>query len=115
MKNSSGFKRVYGECKKNNVATKYVINKEGFAFVFMRNVVNGVANDVVNNNLSSDEKMILKLIKENSNLTALEIASIMHKKQRTIQMIMSSMKSRGFQRIGGTRGYWSIIEKLKYD
>ncbi len=34
---SSGFKRVYEECGKNNVDIDYEIRREGFTFIFKRN------------------------------------------------------------------------------
>ena len=37
---SSGFKRVFSECKENNIKIEYIIAKEGFTFIFKRHVIN---------------------------------------------------------------------------
>lgn len=114
---SSGFKRVYDECGAHNVTIDYVINREGFAFVFKRNVVNNVVNvvnDVANNKailLSDDEKLVISLIKTNSKITAIELSNFINKSPRTIQRIVGGLKTKGvLQRIGGTKGYWNVVE-----
>jgi len=109
---SSGFRRVYEECKLNNVNTDYIMNREGFMFIVQRNVVNPVVENVVNKDevlLSDDEKLVLTLIKENNRITANRIAEIINKSPRTVQRIISGLKTKGFlERIGGTKGYWKI-------
>ena len=109
---SSGFRRVYEECTLNNVNTDYIMNREGFMFIFKRNVVNPVVENVVNKDevlLSDDEKLVLTLIKENNRITANRIAEIINKNPRTVQRIISGLKTKGFlDRIGGTKGYWKI-------
>lgn len=107
----SGFRRVYDECKKNDVKTEYTLSREGFSFVFVRNVVNGVVNDVVNIVLSKDEELVLRLLRENPNLTASKIAELINKNSRTIQRITNELKEKNLiERIGGTRGYWKVID-----
>ena len=107
----SGFRRVYDECSANNVNTEYLLNREGFSFIFVRDVVNDVINDVVNIKLSDDEKMVLNLLKDNPNLTAVKIAELINKNSRTIQRITNELKNKKMiERIGGTRGYWKVIK-----
>lgn len=102
-----GFRRVYDECKINDVRTEYVLSREGFSFIFIRNVVNGVANK----ELSKDEELVLRLLKENPNLTASKIAELINKNSRTIQRITNELKNKNLiERIGGTRGYWKVID-----
>ncbi len=107
---SSGFKRVYEECKVNNVNTNYVISREGFTFIFNRNVVNHVVENVVNKNdiiLSEEENLVLTIIKENPRITAVKIAENINKSSRSIQRIIRELKDKGvLERIGGTKGYW---------
>ena len=105
----SGFRRVYDECSKNDVRTEYVLSREGFSFIFIRNVVNGVVNDVVKHELSMDEELVLKLLKETPNLTALKIAELINKNSRTIQRITNELKNKKLiESVGGTRGYWKV-------
>lgn len=107
---SSGFKRVYEECKTNNVSTNYVISREGFTFIFNRNVVNHVVENVGSKNdiiLSKEENLVLTMIKENPKITAIKIAENINKSSRSIQRIIRQLKDKGIlERIGGTKGYW---------
>ena len=105
------FRRVYEECKSNDVRTEYVLSREGFSFIFIRDVVNGVVNDVANKEMSKDEQLVLRLLKENPNLTASKIAELINKNSRTIQRITNELKNKNLiERIGGTRGYWKVID-----
>ena len=107
----SGFRRVYDECKINDVRTEYVLSREGFSFIFIRNGVNGVVNAVANKEMSKDEQLVLRLLKENPNLTASKIAELINKNSRTIQRITNELKNKNLiERIGGTRGYWKVID-----
>lgn len=95
----------------NYVRTEYVLSREVFSFIFIRNVVNGVVNDVVNEDLSKDEQLVLRLLKENPNLTASKIAELINKNSRTIQRITCELKNKNLiERIGGIRGYWKVID-----
>ncbi len=106
---SSGFKRVYDECKKQNVTTDYEIYRDGFTFVFKRNVVNAVVNAVVNEKLTDDEQLVLNLLKTDSALTAKKIGANINKSERTIQRILKSLKGKNIiERIGKTKGIWKI-------
>ncbi len=103
---SSGFKRVYDECGKKNVKIDYVINREGFTFIFKRNVINSV----VKNELTNDERMIVDILKNNPNYTAAKLATLINKNSRSVQRILSELKRKGIiERVGGTRGYWNVI------
>lgn len=107
----SGFRRVYDECKVNDVKTEYVLSREGFSFIFIRNVVNAVVNVVVNQKLTKDEELVLNLLKENPNLTAVKIGELINRNYRTIQRITNELKNKKIiERIGGTRGYWKVIQ-----
>ena len=90
----SGFRRVYDECKINDVITEYVLSREVFYFIFIRSVVNGVVNDVANKEMSKDEQLVLRLLKENPNLTASKIAEVINKNSRTIQRITNELKNK---------------------
>ena len=106
---SSGFKRVYDECKKNNVPTDYETIQEGFAFIFKRDVVNDVVNGVVNKPLTEEEKKVLELLKKNPMLSASKMATVVNVSSRSIQRILSGLKSKGLiERIGSTKGYWQV-------
>lgn len=110
---SSGFKRVYDECGKNNVKIEYELKREGFCFIFNRYVINDVINDVINVTLTHDEKMVVNLILSNSNITIENISEVINKKPRTVQRILNSLREKKMiERIGGTRGYWKVINDI---
>ncbi len=107
---SSGFRRVYDECDKNNVKTDYIISREGFSFIFRRNVVNPVVNAVVNVNLSESEALVIKLIAEEPYITAAKLAEKINMSTRNVQRMLSTLKTKqAIERIGGTRGYWKAL------
>lgn len=109
---SSGFKRVYNECKNQNVGTDYEIYRDGFTFIFKRNVINNVVNDVVNNKLTEDEQLVFNLLKKNCKLTSKVLSESINKSERTVQRILKSLKDKKIiERIGDTKGYWKVNGK----
>lgn len=102
---NSGLKRVYSECEKNNINIDYVTGREGFTFIFKRNVVNSV----VSVNLSVDEEMVINIIKNNPNYPSERISKLINKSSRSVQRIIAELKKKGLiERIGGTRRYWKV-------
>ena len=102
---SSGFKRVYDECKKNNVPVDYIIAQEGFTFIFRRFDINKSQKRV----LSDEEKRIIELLKENPYISAESLSDMFNKSPRSIQRILASLKADGFiERVGYTKGYWIV-------
>ena len=108
---SSGFKRVFYECNEKNIKTEYIIANDGFTFIFRRNVVNGVVNNVANRPLTSEERIIIELIKKDPYLSAEKLSKMLDKSSRSIQRILAKLRDDGFiKRIGLTRGYWKVNE-----
>ena len=94
---------------KKNDNIDYVTGREGFTFIFKRNVVNSVVNSVVNTNLSVDEEMVINIIKDNPNYSSETISKLINKSSRSVQRILAELKKKEFiERIGGTRGYWKV-------
>ena len=106
---SSGFKRVFEECKKNNVEIDYDLNREGFTFVFKRTVVNPVVNPVVNKLLTDEEKLVIDMISKDASLSAKKMSFVLNKSDRSVQRLLKNLKEKGvLERIGSTKGYWKI-------
>jgi DNA-binding CsgD family transcriptional regulator len=106
---SSGFKRVFEECKDNNVGIEYNISREGFTFSFKRTVVNPVVNPVVNESLTDEEKLVIDMISKDASLSAKKMAILLNISDRTVQRLLSKLKEKGvLERIGSTKGYWII-------
>lgn len=109
---SSGFKRVFKECKENNVETDYIIGLDGFTFIFKRHLVNNVEIKVDNKTLPKEDEIIIDIIKVNPYISASKISEVLNKSSRSIQRHLFSLKENGLiERVGGTRGYWKIIDE----
>ncbi|MCF0116613.1 MAG: putative DNA binding domain-containing protein [Bacilli bacterium] len=103
----SGFKRVYSECKLNNVSTDYNISKDGFSFIFKRQFVTNVINDVLN--MSQIEKEIIDVLKNNPETTIEQLSDMVKKSPRTVQRTLNDLKDKGkIDRVGKTKGYWLV-------
>lgn len=103
-----------------------------FLELFLRNLLLGENNELKNRNLhinctlktpkcqkstknvtldvTLDETIILKLLKENSKITQRQIAEKINKSDRTVKRIIATLEQKGFiDRIGGKRfGYWQV-------
>ncbi len=105
----SGFKRVYDECGKNNVKTEYVLNKDGFTFIFKRNLINDVSKNDTDKKLKKDEKTVLNLMIENPSITISLMSKKINKDSRTVQRMINKLRDDSkVERVGGTRGYWKV-------
>lgn len=106
---SSGFKRVYEECKKNSIKTSYQCSREGFTFIFYRENSN-----VVNLNelkLENDEEIILNILKKNPKTSVSEIVNLVNKSSRSVQRSLKALREKGYiERVGKTKGYWNILK-----
>ena len=60
-----------------------------------------------------DEKLVLKLLREEPQITQEKIAQSINKSPRTVKRIIDSLKGKGFvSRQGGKRfGYWKVTSK----
>ena len=55
--------------------------------------------------------MVLNLLKDNPDLTAVKIAELINRNSRTIQRITNELKNKKMiERIARTRGYWKVIK-----
>lgn len=66
----------------------------------------------VNIPVNNTEKTILEIIKNKTNITYDEIASIIKRDRKTVQRAINKLKKLGFlERIGSDKtGHWKIIE-----
>lgn len=109
---SSGFRRVYEECKAADVKTSYVLAREGFEFIFERKPLLAMRETSISS-LTIDEEAILNLLKKDPTLSTKKMSTLLDRSERTIQRITNSLKEKGLiERIGKTKGgYWRIIEQ----
>ncbi len=71
--------------------------------------ISGVLNDV--KNITDNEQIIINIIIENSNISQKEISDISKIPYRTVQRLISSLKSKKIiERVGSNKsGYWKIL------
>lgn len=74
------------------------------------NVVDNVVNNVVDN-VVDKQLYLLKMLKKNGTLSALQLASMLETTERTIQRYLKQLKdSNKITRIGGAKGgYWKVM------
>lgn len=98
----TGFRRVYKACEDFNVSTTYLMNNQGFSFVFFRK---GFKNGVMN-----VEDMVYSILSSNPKISTDEMAVLIQKTPRTVQNSLNKLKEAGrIERAGGRKdGYWLI-------
>ncbi len=121
----SGFKKVFKECKENNLEFSYDISKYGFSFIFFRkNNKEDKNNYSSNNNGNCDNNYnkttfkyrksdleIIELLKDNPLLNRSEIASKINKDKRTVQRAIDRLKEANkIIRVGSKKtGYYKLL------
>ncbi len=112
-KSGTGLSRVNDLCKKEKIDWAFEKINNGFKFIFKRKMIekNNSVDGTVHFNLTKDEEIILKLIKNNPKIKIDDIAKSINFSSRTIQRIVKKMTSLGIiERIGTKSGFWKIIE-----
>ena len=118
----SGLKRIYEECKANNVKVEFKVLKSGFSVVFYRSkiplkdvresVLENVLENALENLLKKDtsELKIFNAIKKNKNITIKELSKALKLDERTIRRNIAKLKQKNLiERIGPDKGgYWEI-------
>ena len=111
----SGLKRIYDECKENNVKVKFEILKTGFLVTFYRReqqidkgVKDGVKDGV---KLGMTQEKIRELVIKNKYITRDELAKETGINVRNIEKNLAQLKRIGvLKRVGPDRGgHWEII------
>lgn len=75
------------------------------------NVGSNVGNDVGNNDLTENEYIVYKIIKEQPEISASKIALKIEIATRSVERIISGLKEKGYiMREGSTRGKWKILK-----
>ena len=106
-----GWKKLTGSDVSIKNERDYVLVTLGFSDVVVENVVEDVVEDVVEK-LSSRQLEILNMIKDNPNLSAVKISSILSINVRTIQRDLKRLKELGLiSRVGADRGgKWNLLK-----
>ncbi len=123
---SSGIRRIYEECKSNNVDVQFRAENTGFTIIFHRNSFEKLRKPIIENDkdvginvginvgikLSPTKEKILEEISNNKEITQTELASKLKITERTIQRNIQEMKNdKVLSRIGSRKnGYWKILK-----
>jgi len=109
----TGFHRVYSLCKAADVKYRYSNEIEGFQFEFIRSIITPTASgENIAIKLTGIELRIYQLIKENGDITAPRIATVLEKTERTILRALASLKEKGFIAREGSKksGKWLVLK-----
>ena len=110
----SGLKRIDRLCKENGIKYDYENAKNGFTFIIYRNVQKKSAfkNDDNKKVLNKTEKIVLELLKKNSNVTRQDLAVKIAKNIKTVQRTLDSLELKGYiQKKGKTRAVKWVLNK----
>lgn len=108
----TGFERVFRLCR--NMEYSYTSNQFGFTFEFIRSnneMINDVINDRISGELTSDERLVLELLKKNGRkYTKQEMANSIGKSVSTINRVLNGLKDKELiERIGSNKtGHWIV-------
>lgn len=102
------FEDEYNLCKESNVEISYINNENDFTIEFSRIDRNGE----INGELSKEEIAVLNVYKANKKALKEEVINKTKLSSRTIDRIISSLKSKGLlKRIGSNKtGYWNVLK-----
>lgn len=115
----TGIRRIYEECKKNNVKVEFKQDELGFLVVFYRKTekeLEDVASEIPITNIKMDiklnktEKKIIEILKNETNITQQELSDKIGVSKRSIINAMNSLKSKEIiKRVGTNKnGFWKI-------
>lgn len=113
-----GIKKIYKLCKEANVNINYINEENDFTFEFSRVDRNIYYDDSSDNNHESDrnkiskkEENVLNILKSNSHVTKNELIRASNIPSRTLDRIVSNLKSKGLLIRNGSNknGYWIVV------
>jgi len=116
----SGLKRIYQECKAQNVKVEFKILKTGFMIVFFRTeiekktkVTERVPENVPENVPEKRTKVIFKYISKNNKISTKNLSEILQVSEKTVKRDIEKLKEKKLlKRIGADKGgYWKVLKK----
>lgn len=107
-KSGTGFQRVNELCKESNVKWGFRKEAYGFFFEFYRPGFSTIPKTEETETLNDNEKMLLKLISNESRVSKKDMAIKLGKSEKTVQRTLLSLYTKGYiHRIGSNKdGYW---------
>lgn len=123
VRNMYKYTKIYSggvpELKEDDIFRAYIpliASKNGYTNDHINDHINVHLNDniseYISNSLTENEIKVLKVIKENSHITHIEMANKIHVSEKTVRRITKKLKEKGIiKRVGANKnGYWEIIK-----
>ncbi|MHB2153650.1 RNA-binding domain-containing protein [Calditrichota bacterium GD2] len=110
----SGLERIHKACLSNGVTVKFNLLKTGFLVTFERPELKSKdCGRTVEKTVGKTAEKILHAIKENPEITTLQLAELLGLSRRGIEWNLARLKKQGkIKRIGPARGgHWQVVEK----
>ncbi|WP_456406347.1 ATP-binding protein [Caldithrix abyssi] len=110
----SGLERIHKACLSNGVTVKFNLLKTGFLVTFERPELKSKDyGRTVEKTVGKTVEKILHAIKENPEITTLQLAELLGLSRRGIEWNLARLKKQGkIKRIGPARGgHWQVVEK----
>ena len=112
----SGLRKIYSLCDSANIDISYVNADTDFTIEFSRIDRNnmpedGMINGTINGTITELESEVLEFLRKNKNATIPEVVNNCGKSIRTVNRVISSLKSKKLiERIGSNKtGYWKVV------
>lgn len=108
----SGLRKIYSLCDSVNIDISYVDTDTDFTMEFSRIDRNNMPEDgMINGMITELESEVLEFLRKNKNATIPEVVDNCGKSIRTVNRVISSLKSKKLiERIGSNKtGYWKVL------
>lgn len=112
----SGLRKIYSLCNLANIDINYMDTDMDFTIEFSRVDRNnmpegGILNGTINGTITELESEVLDFLRKNKNATILEVAENCERSIRTVNRVISSLKSkRLIERVGSNKtGCWKVV------
>ena len=108
----SGLRKIYSLCDSANIDISYVNADTDFTIEFSRIDRNNMPEDgMINGTITELESEVLAFLRKNKNATIPEVVNNCGKSIRTVNRVISSLKSKKLiERIGSNKtGYWKVV------
>ena len=112
----SGLRKIYSLCNLADIDISYMDTDTDFTIEFSRADRNnmpedGTINGTINGTITELESEVLDFLRKNKNATISEVVEKCGKSIRTVNRVISSLKSkRLIERVGSNKtGYWKVV------
>lgn len=117
----TGIRKIYNQCKEENIKVKFEDRKTAFFVVVYRKDLQGLIGNtekdlekkkIIDDTLNKTERKIYNIIKSNNNVTQLEIAETLGISKITVKRNIATLKEKRFiERVDSNKkGCWKVLD-----